>query len=156
MEKSQFFATAMNVSTFKANTGFIDRWKRRHSIGMKQISGEEKSVSEESIRPWLDITLPELLLKYTPENIYNVDETALFYKLRPEKTLTFKGEKCSGSKKQKDRLTVLVEAIMASEKLPLLVIGKSKSPRCFAGIRSLPLDYISNAKAWMTGNFFQQ
>ena len=44
---------------------------------MKQISGEEKSVSEEDIRPWLDLTLPELLLKYTPENIYNVDETAI-------------------------------------------------------------------------------
>ena len=156
MEKAQSFATAMNVSTFIATTGFIDRWKRRHSIGMKQISGEEKSVSEEDIRPWLDLTLPELLLKYTPENIYNVDETALFYKLRPDRTLTFKGEKCSGSKKQKDRLTVLVGASMAGEKLPLLVIGKSKSPSCFAGIRSLPLDYISNAKAWMTGNFFQE
>ena len=46
MEKAQSFATAMNVSTFIATTGFIDRWKRRHSIGMKQISGEEKSVSE--------------------------------------------------------------------------------------------------------------
>ena len=45
MEKAQSFATAMNVSTFIATTGFIDRWKRRHSIGMKQISGEEKSVS---------------------------------------------------------------------------------------------------------------
>ena len=153
MEKAQSFATAMNVSTFIATSGFIDRWKRRHSIGMRQISGVEKSVSEEDIRTRLDLTLPELLLKYTPENIYNVDETALFYKLRPDRTLAFKGEKCSGSKKQKDRLTVLVGA---SKKLPLLVIGKSKSPRCFTGIRSLPLDYISNAKAWMMGNFFQK
>ena len=35
MEKAQSFATAMNVSTFIATTGFIDRWKRRHSIGMR-------------------------------------------------------------------------------------------------------------------------
>ncbi|KAI6661985.1 Tigger transposable element-derived protein 4-like [Oopsacas minuta] len=131
MEKAQFFANAMNVSTFIATTGFIDKWKRRHSIEMKQISGEEKSVSEENIRPWLDLTLPDLLLKYIPENIYNADETALFLQVTPERTLTFKGEKCSGSKKQKDPLTVLVGTSLVCEKLPLLAIGKSKSPRCF-------------------------
>ena len=103
---------------------------------MKQVSGEEKSVLDEDIRPWLDITLPELLSLYSPECIYNVDETGLFYKLRPDKTLTFKGDKCSGVKKQKDRLTVLVGASMSGDKLPLLIIGKSKSPRCFSGSKS--------------------
>ena len=44
---------------------------------------------------------------------------------------------------------------MAGEKLPLLVIGKSKSPRCFKGVRSLPLEYTANRTAWMTGNIFQ-
>ena len=53
----------------------------------------------------------------------NADETGLFYKLRPDRTLAFKGEKCSGGKKAKDRLTVLVGASMSGVKLPLLVIG---------------------------------
>ena len=51
--------------------------------------------------------------------------------------------------KQKDRVTVLVGG---GEKLPLLIIGKSNSPRSFSGIKSLPLEYMANAKAWM-GDF---
>ena len=58
--------------------------------------------------------------------------------------------------KQKDRVTVLVGASMSGEKLPLLIIGKSKSPRCFSGIKSLPLEYKANAKAWMTGEIFRE
>ena len=87
--------------------------------------------------------------------MYNLDETGLFYKLKPDKTLEFKGQKCSGGKKSEERLTVLVGASMAGEKLPLLVIGKSKSPRCFKGVRSLPLEYTANRTTWMTGDIFQ-
>ena len=41
---------------------------------------------------------------------------------------------------------------MADEKVPLLVMGKSKSPRSFAGVKNLPLIYIGNSKAWMTSD----
>jgi len=34
------------------------------------------------------------------------------------------------------------------------VIGKSKNPLCFKGVRSLPVDYYSNANAWMTSIIF--
>jgi hypothetical protein len=27
-------------------------------------------------------------------------------------------------------------------------MGKSKNPRCFKGVKSLPVDYYSNANAW--------
>ena len=154
LEKAGSLAEALGVESFKATTGFLDRWKKRHGIVIKKMAGEEKSVSEQDVRPWIDSTLPELLSQYLPEDIYNVDETGLFYKLQPDKSLTFKGEKCSGGKKPKDRLTVLVGASMTGEKLPLLVIGKSKSPRCFAGVRSLPLQYTANTKAWMTSEIF--
>ena len=33
--------------------------KKRHTFGMKQISGEEKSISPEDLRPWLDSTFPK-------------------------------------------------------------------------------------------------
>ena len=60
-----------------------------------------------------------------------------------------------GGKKSKDRLTVLVCASMAGKKASLLVIGKSISPRCFAGVKNLPLTYIGNSKAWMTSDIFK-
>ena len=112
---------------------------------LKKVSGEAGSVSEGDIRPWLDDALPHLLRQYKPEDVYNVDETGLFYKMTPDKSLTFKGDKCTGGKKAKECPTVLVGASMAGEKLPLLIIGKSKSPRCFRGVKSLPLEYTANS-----------
>ena len=51
----------------------------RHGILIKLVSGEAGSVSVEDIRPWLDVTLPELVSQYKWEDIYNVDETGVFY-----------------------------------------------------------------------------
>ena len=39
-----------------------------------------------------------------------------------------------------------------SEKLPLLVICKTKKPRCFAFVESLPMQYEAIKTAWMTSN----
>ena len=41
-------------------------------------------------------------------------------------------------------------------KLPLLVIGKSKTPRCFKGVKSLPCTYRNNKTAWMTTELFHE
>ena len=43
-----------------------------------------------------------------------------------------------------------------TNKLKPLVIGKSKKPRCFMGVKSLEVDYEANTKAWMTGVIFQK
>ena len=155
LAKADALAAALNDVSFKATTGFIDRWKTRHGITFKKICGEERSVSPQDTEKWLNITLPQLLGRFSPEDVYNLDETGLFYKLKPDKTLEFKGHKCSGGKKSKERLTVLVGASMVGEKLPLLVIGKAKSPRCFKGVRNLPLEYTANRNAWMTGDIFE-
>ena len=45
---------------------------------------------------------------------------------------------------------------MSGEKLPLLVIGKSAKPRAFKGAKSLPVQYESNRKAWMTQAIFSE
>jgi hypothetical protein len=81
---------------------------------------------------------------------YNADETGLYFRATPEHTYLFKNESAKGFKYSKERVTVLCCANMKGEKPDLLVIGKSKSPRCFRGVGSLPVDYYSNANAWMT------
>ena len=35
------------------------------------------------------------------------------------------------------------------------MVGKLKKPKCFTGIKSFPMDYEANAKAWMTGEIFE-
>jgi hypothetical protein len=65
--------------------------------------------------------------------------------LFPDKTLEFKNVSCHSGKLSKDRLTTMVCANMSgSDKLPILVIGKSKNPRCFKNVKS----YQQNS--WLT------
>lgn len=54
--------------------------------------------------------LKEIIQELEPKNIFNVDETGLFYKCTPNKTLAFKGERCSGGKLSKERATLLIGA----------------------------------------------
>ena len=40
-------------------------------------------------------------------------------------------------------------------KLPILVIGKLRKPRCFRIVKSLSCDYESNKNAWMTSVIYE-
>ena len=77
LEKAKSLATALGDESFTVSTGFIDRWKTRHGVMMKKVSGEAGSVAEEDIRPWLDAGLPLLLSQFKSEDIYIIDETGL-------------------------------------------------------------------------------
>lgn len=60
-----------------------------------------------------------------------------------------------GGKLSKQRVTVLLGAnLSGTEKRKLLVIGKSKKPRCFKNVKNLPVKYESNKKSWMTSEIF--
>ncbi|CAH0725635.1 unnamed protein product, partial [Brenthis ino] len=120
-----------------------------------KIVGESLSVQQSDVHDWLEKDLPTLRAQFSDDEIFNADETGLFYKLTPDKTLKFKGEKCTGGKLSKERITVMVAANMSgTAKKKLIVIGKSQRPRCFKNVRHLPVDYESNRKAWMTGDIF--
>ena len=45
---------------------------------------------------------------YNESDIFNADETGLFYKYLPDNTLTFKSDKCHGGKQSKDRVTAVL------------------------------------------------
>ena len=47
-------------------------------------------------------------------------------------------------------------ASATGEKVPLLVIGKRKNPRCFKNVKSLPCSYRSQAKSWMDSEIFTE
>ena len=48
----------------------------------------------------------------------------------------------------------MAAARATGEKLPMFVVGKSKTPRCFENIKQLPSRYRSQKKTWMNGDFF--
>ena len=66
-----------------------------------------------------------------------------------------KPEKCSGGNISKARISGLAAANAAGKKLPMLVIGKAKNPRCFKNIQALPYRYRLQKKSWMDSVLFE-
>ncbi|XP_049316861.1 tigger transposable element-derived protein 4-like, partial [Bactrocera dorsalis] len=156
-EKAKEFAVALGRENFSASVGWLDKFKKRHNIAQMSICGESASADLQSSEDWKKNDLPDLIIQYHENDIVNADETSIFFKCLPNKTIAFKGQKCFGGKNSKERITVMVASNMSgSEKLKLLVIGKSKNPRCFKGIKSLDVDYEYNKKAWMTSEIYDK
>ena len=156
-EKADNFARELNHLDFKATDGWLSRWKKREGIKYKRAHGEKGSANTELAANWISNEIPKLLEEYSPKDIYNADETGLYYRAMPDGSLTFRSENLVGSKRAMDRITVLCCANMTGEhKMELLVIGKSAKPRCFKGVSmsSLPVQYHANKKAWMTSFIF--
>ncbi len=155
-EKAKEFAAKLKIQAFAASNGWLEGFKKRHQILFRQISGEGKAVDDDVCSDWMK-QLPDLLQQYNEDDIYNADETALFFKCLPDKTMAFKGEKCSGGKHSKERVSLLLATNMSgTDKLQPLLIGKAAKPRAFKGVKSLPLSYKWNKKAWMTTKIFNE
>lgn len=155
-EKAKKYASSLGIEGFCVSNGWLDGFKKRHDIVFRKLCGEGNAVDMNVCNEWIE-GLEELIREYSDEDIFNADETGLFYKCLPDKSFTFKNSDCHGGKMSKDRATILLCVNMSgTEKLPLLVIGKSAKPRCFKNIKSLPTEYKSNKKAWMTSSIFQE
>lgn len=155
-EKAHEIARKLNLGDFTGSCGWLDRFKTRHGIIYRKICGESESVNEEDVTTWATTILPDLLKDYAPEDVYNADELGLFFKLMPDKSLVYKNETCHGGKLSKERLTVLTCAnSTGTDKLKLLVIGKSRNPRCFKNVKTFPCAYVPQHRAWMTAEIFK-
>ena len=116
-------------------------------------------MNKQEAEQYREAVLTPLLERYSEDDIYNVDETGLFFKLLPDRTYTLKGESCHGGKLSKERVTLLLGSNMSgTDKIKPLVVGKSAKPRCFnrVDVGALPVIYKSNRTAWMTGQIFNE
>lgn len=89
--------------------------------------------------------------------VYNADETGIYWKALPNKTQAIRTQKnISGHKVSKERLSALVGSNMdGTHKLKLTVVGKSKKPRPLKDcMHKLPVKYFANKKAWFTQSIF--
>ena len=156
--KAKELAQMLGRSDFVATDGWFARWKTRHMIKYKRANGEKGSADTVGAEEWMSIVFPQLLREYKPDDIYNADETGLYYRATPDGSLCYAYQQLSGSKKAMDRITIMCCANMTSkDKVKLIVIGKSKKPRCFKGIDvdTLPVSYHANKNAWMTSLLFE-
>ena len=105
--------------------------------------------------------LTPLMEEYEPKNIYNADETSLFYKSLSNHTMPFNSEEVHGSKlhQSKDHMSLLLCTNMnGSEKLNPVQIGKTARPTVLkkhgVTFKDLGVEYFWNQKGWMTGPVF--
>ena len=91
-EKAKDLAKTLNKPDFKPTSGWFCRWKERNAIVYKRVHGEKKDAYEPAAEQWIRDVLPELVKNYKPENIYNCDETGIYYRAMPEGTLAQKSE----------------------------------------------------------------
>jgi hypothetical protein len=158
------------------SNGWLASYKARHNLKQMTRHGEAGSAENEVVERERE-RIQDLIKKkgYTWNNIFNMDETGLFYayvlwpfpvssnkykfpnRLPPDRGLADK--KHSGVKGRKVRLTyALTSNASGSEKREPFVIGKAHKPRAFKRKTGADLGFLyrNNAKAWMTTSLYQE
>ncbi|CAB5381779.1 unnamed protein product [Rhizophagus irregularis] len=158
IEKAKMIADGLDIprDALQFSSGWLHKFKDRNGIRQRKLEGEASSADEAAIANALPL-LRERCSNYPLERIYNMDETGLFYRLEPDRTLA---TKClAGRKVNKERISIALCANAdGSHKLKPLIIGKFEKSRCFKNIKiqSMPMTYRNNAKAWMITSLFQE
>lgn len=104
-EKALKFASDLSLSDFKASNGWQNSFLKRNNIVLKVQSGERASVDNTVVDNWRK-KIGEICEGYSPSDIFNMDETGLFYREGTKTTFFKKGETCAGGKRSKERITV--------------------------------------------------
>lgn len=158
-EKALQLAAITNPDTeFTASIGWFTSFTKRHNLSLNILCGEGSTATQETVELWKSRVI-EKCSGYESRNIFNCDETALFYKQLPKKSYTMHGDTNVGSKSSKLRLTVLLLSNLIGEKESPIIIGHAKRPRCFGRIdveRAHNIIWRSNRNAWMTSTVFHE
>uniref|UniRef100_H3B962 HTH CENPB-type domain-containing protein n=1 Tax=Latimeria chalumnae TaxID=7897 RepID=H3B962_LATCH len=149
LEKGCVLGERLSVQDFAYSKGWLANFKSRQGIN-HHLHGEAASADMTAIVAG-HAELQQTLADYSPDNIYNFDETDLFYKLGPSGTLAT--APIAGHKKSKEHITVALFCNASGTNLRKpIVIACTKRPRCFGKTfqPTLYTEYFSNAKAWTT------
>lgn len=127
--------------------GASEKWARNF-IARNNLGGTTTEAVEQGME-----VIREECKKYETQNVFNVHETCLFYRLMPKRSYLSKGERRKTARgtegmTAKDRVTAYVcTNATGTAKVPMSIVGKSKMPRCFR--RKLPpMSYFSQCDAW--------
>ena len=147
--------------TFSASCGWFARFKSRYNLRNVSLLGERASADAEAANSFVDdfeTVISDLGL--SPKQVYNVDETGLYWKKMPKSTYITKNETTApGIKPYKNRLTLLLGGNAKGDcKLKPALIYQSQNPKAMKNTNKndLPVIWFSNKKAWMTQSIFKE
>ena len=96
-EKAENLAKKLGHTNFVATEVGLSCWKARHQIRYRRAHGENGSTNIKRAEEWESTVLPGLLEEYRPNEVYNADETGLYYRATPDGSFCYCHEKLSGS-----------------------------------------------------------
>ena len=108
------FGSDLGLTDFKASSSWVYAFKRKHGIKYLPLYGEASSVSETVVDDY-KTKFKGMVEGYDSEDIFNFDETPLFFKLLPNHSLCM-DPKASGVKKLKDCFFLLNCVLLHLEK----------------------------------------
>nr|CCA27430.1 AlNc14C532G12074 [Albugo laibachii Nc14] len=76
----------INASELQLSNGWLSELKEWNSIRSRTLRGESGSVCETVLKA-SQTQIQSLTAKFSPEDVFNLDETALYYRLPPKRTL---------------------------------------------------------------------
>ncbi|KAF7701578.1 Tigger transposable element-derived protein 6 [Cucumispora dikerogammari] len=148
-------AVRASMPDFKASNGWLFRFKEKHKIKFKALKRESKPADTKAAIDLME-NAESLVSKYGSKNVFNCDETTLYYRSLSTKSFVSSNNNCKGVKISKERLTLLLCCSLQEEKIAPLLIEKSKSLRALKGITlsSIGVEYDHSCNEWMARSIF--
>ena len=144
---------SISQDDFKASWQWFSRFRERRELQQLLLHGEVAEVDKENpnLLEALDM-LYGITSEYDPQNVYNIDETGLFFRLLPKYTFLMLFENVGSTrrnKKAKESGSLVVCAnATGTHKIPCTLIGKHEFPASIKN-REWPVKYINQNKACM-------
>ncbi|XP_070614248.1 tigger transposable element-derived protein 1-like [Erythrolamprus reginae] len=150
-------ASSTQKIEFTASKGWFEKFQKRFGIRCVSLHGEAASADNDAADYYVSHTFRTIIEEggYVPEQVFNMDETGLFWKRMPSRTFIMKEEaKAPGFKAQKDRVTLVMCGNAAGFMVKPGLIYKSLNPRALKNKNKnvLPVYWMHNRKAWITKN----
>ena len=81
-------STIIKTKGFTGSNGWFNRFKQRYELYSKKLVGEAGSSMASNYQEQINIIASQIS-EFHPDNVYNMDETGIFYKMLPNFSYCF-------------------------------------------------------------------
>ena len=100
-------ASSLQIEKFAASYGWLEAFRRRKIVNFRALCGESANADKKAADEWKS-PLSAVVEGYAVEQQFNTDETAVFNRQLPRKSIGFLRESCKIGKFGKERLSIML------------------------------------------------
>ncbi|XP_069158736.1 tigger transposable element-derived protein 1-like [Procambarus clarkii] len=155
-------ALSEDEEVFRASRGWFENFKKKSGIHSVVRHGEAASSDKGAAEAFVPEFQKFVDQQFLPQQVFNCDETGLFWKKLTKRTyITQEEQSLPGHKPMKDRLTLVLCANASGDcKVKPLLVYHSENPRVFKAFKvhktRLNVLWRSNKRSWVTQIFFSE